>query len=267
MLQFICFGSGSSGNCYYLRSDTEGILIDAGIGWRMTKKYFAAYGIDTTTLRAILVTHDHADHVKAVGYVSAECFLPVYTTAPVLRGINSNYSVRKKLKPGFDRTTTPGETFRVGEFEITPFTVPHDSSDNSGYFIRHHDTRFCLITDAGSVTDTMAQYIKQAQYLVLEANYERERLLTGPYPQYLKDRIVSGNGHLSNVECATAIASHASSDLRHVWLAHLSEENNHPELARKTVEATLREYGIVAGKDFELDVLKRKTPSEVYTLE
>lgn len=261
MLNFISFGSGSSGNCYFLYTETEGLLIDAGIGIRSLKKYFTDYGLTDKTINGILVTHDHADHIKAVGAVSSDWFLPVYATQPVHRGITQNYCVRKKVKPGYERTITYHETFCIGAFEVTPFPVPHDSSDNVGYIIRHDGNTFCIITDAGAITPEIEHAIKEADYLVLESNYEYERLMAGPYPQYLKERIVSGRGHLSNIQCGKAIAENATAKLKHVWLAHLSEENNHPELARKTIEHMLRNYGIIAGEDFKLDVLKRKTPT------
>lgn len=266
MLNFLCFGSGSSGNCYYLYTETEGVLIDAGIGTRMLKKYFADYGLSMSNIKAILITHDHADHVKSVGSLSAELCVPVYSTGAVHHGIEQNYCVRKKIRPGYERYIEHDETFTIGEMVITCFHVPHDSSDNVGYRIIHNGVTFCLITDAGRVTDTMKPFITEANYLVLEANYELGELQRGPYPQYLKDRIVSGNGHLSNEDCGKALAENASPELRHVWLAHLSEENNHPELALKTVETVLRKFGIIAGKDFALDYLKRRKPSEVHHL-
>lgn len=267
MLKFICFGSGSSGNCYYLYTETFGLMIDAGLGTRTLKKHFTDYGLQMSDISAILVTHDHADHVKSVGSLSSDLCLPVYSTAAVHHGIEENYCVRKKIRPGYERYIEHGETFMVGEFEVTSFRVPHDSTDNNGYRVRYGDVTFVLITDAGQVTEEMKPFITEANYLVLEANYEYEKLQAGPYPQYLKERIVSGNGHLSNKECGQALAENASPDLKHVWLAHLSEENNHPELARKTVEMTLREYGLIAGKDFILDVLKRRVPSEIITLD
>lgn len=266
MLNFLCFGSGSSGNCYYLYTETVGILIDAGLGTRTLKKNFADYGLSMSHVSALLVTHDHADHVKSVGSISSEWNLPVYTTPLVHRGIEGNYCVRKKIRPGYERYIQHGESFNIGDLLITCFKVPHDSTDNVGYRIKYGDVTFCLITDAGRVTDEMKPFITEANYLVIESNYELEKLQQGPYPQYLKDRIVSGNGHLSNKECAKSIAENASPELKHVWLAHLSEENNHPELARKTVESVLREYGLITGKDFMLDVLKRRTPSEVQEL-
>ena len=135
------------------------------------------------------------------------------------------------------------------------------------YLVEAQDTVFCLMTDAGRVTDEMATYINRAHYLVIEANHDREMLQQGPYPQHLKERIVCGTGHLNNEACAQAIATNMSEHLRQVWLCHLSEENNHPELARKTVEAVLRSYGIVPGTDLKLEVLKRTMPTGIFDLE
>ena len=122
------------------------------------------------------------------------------------------------------------------------------------------------MTDVGHVTDEMKNVIGLANYLVLEANHDDEMLKNGPYPEHLKSRIKSKIGHLSNRECGVALAENATPNLKHVWLCHLSEENNHPELARKTIEQVLRGYGIIAGTDFKLDVLKRKVPSEIQEL-
>lgn len=266
MLNFICFGSGSSGNCYYLYTEDGGIVIDTGVGIRTLKKHFSNYGLSLSDIKAILITHDHADHVKSVGSLSSDFFLPVYTTREVHKGIENNYCVRGKIKAGYERVITKNETFEIGEFHITPFHVPHDSTDNVGYKIEFGDITFCIMTDIGYVTDEMKPNIGCANYLVIESNYDREMLLRGTYPAYLKERIMSQKGHLSNHECATALVENATPELKHVWLAHLSEENNHPELARKTIEHELRSNGIIAGKDFELDVLKRKTPSEIYKL-
>lgn len=267
MLKFISFGSGSSGNSYLLYTDKDGILIDAGIGVRSLKKALRDYGIPITRIGNILITHDHADHVKSVGSLSTDYKLPVYTTRKVHVGIERNYCVRKKIAPNHVHVIEKNVPFYVGEFKVTPFGVPHDSTDNVGYFVECGGVTFCLITDVGHITEEMHDFISRSNYLVIEANHSVEMLQQGPYPQYLKDRILGPNGHLSNDDCANALADYATPNLRHVWLCHLSEENNHPELARKTVEQILRSKGIVAGKDFELEVLKRKTPSEIYKLE
>ncbi len=266
MLRFISFGSGSSGNCYYLSTGTDGLLLDAGVAIRRLKKYLHDYDITTDSIHNILVTHDHADHIKSVGAISAECNIPVHTTQKVHIGIGKNYSVHKKVPFHLAHVLAKNEQVRIGEFLVTPFSVPHDSSDNVGYRIEYDGIVFCLMTDVGHVTDEMKQYINEANYLVLESNYDEEMLQSGNYPQYLKERIHGPNGHLSNRECGEALANNATDRLKHVWLCHLSEENNHPVLAQKTVEQVLRSYGIIAGKDFGFDVLKRKVASPVFEL-
>jgi phosphoribosyl 1,2-cyclic phosphodiesterase len=266
MLNFISFGSGSSGNCYYLYTEKDGLLIDTGVGLRILKKHFHDFGLKPAQVNYVLVTHDHADHVKSVGSFSCDFNVPVYASRKVHNGIASNYCVRRKIDNENIRVIQEGDTFQLGDFTITSFPVPHDSSDNLGFKIVCEGISFCLMTDAGHVSDEMKTFIGEADYLVIEANHDEEMLRVGPYPQYLKDRILGPIGHLSNKDCAAAIAENATPKLKHVWLCHLSEENNHPELARKTVEMVLQSYGLLPGKDFLLDVLKRKMPSGVFEL-
>ena len=266
MLKFISFGSGSSGNCYFLYTEDDGLMIDVGIGIRLLKKHFHDYGLPITRIKHILLTHDHADHVKSVGSLSHDFDIPVYSTQKVHAGIGNNYCVRKKIDSNQARVIENDRTYTLGAFSITPFDVPHDSNDNVGYEIVVVGKTFCLMTDIGRVTDEMAACISRADYLVIEANHDGEMLAQGPYPQYLKDRIVSGNGHLSNKLCGEAIAQNMKETLQHVWLCHLSEENNHPELARKTVETIMRSYGIIIGNTLQLDVLKRTMPTGIFEL-
>jgi len=266
MIKFISFGSGSSGNCYFLYTETDGLLIDTGVGIRTLKKHFRNYGLNMTMVHRILITHDHADHIKCVGSMSHDYHLPVFATKLVHEGIDKNYCVARKVAPELRHYIEPGVTFQVGAFTVTPFTVPHDSSDNVGYQIVVEDKTFCLMTDVGRVTDEMAAFIGGADYLVIEANHDYEMLQQGPYPQYLKDRITGGNGHLSNKLCGEAIAQNMKETLKHVWLCHLSEENNHPELARKTVETILRSHGVIIKNTLQLDVLKRTMPTGIFEL-
>ena len=266
MLRFISFGSGSSGNCYYLYTETEGLIIDIGIGIRALKKHFRDFGLSLSSIHYVLITHDHADHIKSVGSISHELHLPVYATQGVHSGIDRNYCVQRKLPSDMRREVVPEESFELGTFRITPFCVPHDASENVGYQIEVQGVTFCIITDAGEITSEIGGYISHANFLVIEANHDKEMLIHGNYPKYLKERIQSNTGHLCNGDCGEAIAQYATEKLKSVWLCHLSEENNHPELARKTVEAVLRSYGIVAGKDFELDILKRNTPTGIFEL-
>ena len=267
MLKFISFGSGSSGNCYLLMTSKDALFIDIGVGLRALKKDFREHGLSLSQVHHVLVTHDHADHIKSVGSFSNDYKVPVYTTRQVHVGINRNYIVSQKVTGDLAHVLEKGQTVQIGDFLVTPFSVPHDSSDCVGYFIEAEGSNFCIITDAGSVTDEMKCYIQRARHLVIEANHDEEMVMSGPYPKFLKERILSPTGHLSNRNCAQAVVDNMSDFLRHVWLCHLSEENNHPELARKTVETVLRSYGVIPGVDLQLEVLKRSVPSDIYELE
>lgn len=267
MIKFLCLGSGSSGNCYYLKTEQCSILIDAGIPVRTIKKNLWNYGFSLENIDGVFITHDHADHIKSVGAIANDLGKLIYATEKVHIGINNNYCTTSKVTEPSRRYVYKGETTQIGDLRITPFEVPHDSSDCVGYRIEHQGLTFCLATDVGEVTPAVAEAIGIANYLVLEANHDEEMLQNGPYPNYLKGRIRSNRGHLSNRQCGDALVNYASPGLHNVWLCHLSEENNHPELARKTVEAMLRNYGIIAGKDFGLEVLNRQTPTGVFDLE
>ena len=267
MLKFISFGSGSSGNCYYLATSDDALLIDIGVGVRGLKKNCRDFGVNLSSVHHVLITHDHADHIKSVGSFSNDFDVPVYATEKVHKGINRNYCITQKIAPERRLLLEKGRTITIGDFLVTPFGVPHDSSDNVGYFIEAGGTNICIITDAGSVTEEMRQFIGRARHLVIEANHDIEMVKDGPYPQFLKDRILSATGHMNNHDAGATIAENMSEQLQNVWLCHLSEENNHPELARKTVESVLRSYGIVAGTDLRLEVLKRTTPTGPFELE
>lgn len=266
MLKFISLGSGSSGNCYLLCADNDCIMIDCGVGVRSLKKFIRQYDLSLQKVKNIILTHDHADHVKAVGSISKDYGIPVYATELVHKGVQENWAVHKKIEPSLVHFIEKQKQIRLGEFLITPFDVPHDSLDCVGYLIEYDTIKFVLVTDCGHITDEILSYISQADYLVLEANHEPEKLMAGPYPAHLKKRIMGDNGHLSNESCANAIITGATPKLKHVWLCHLSDENNHPELARKTIESVLRDSGIIPGVDFKMDILKRKTPSGLYEL-
>lgn len=266
MFRFISFGSGSSGNCYYLYTDTDGLMIDVGIGSRMIKRYFKEYGLSLSQLHNIIITHDHADHVKSVGSVCRDSGVPVYATAEVHKGIYKNYCVKYKVPFEQQKIIEKSVPIQLGDFTVMPFHVPHDSSDNVGYKIVCDGTVFTLMTDVGHFTDEMKRIIGETNYLVIEANYDLEMLQNGSYPPNLKQRISNGNGHTCNNDCGEMIATYATERLKHVWLCHLSAENNHPELARKTVETILTEHNITVGQDFQLDVLKRTSPMGAFEL-
>jgi len=258
--------SGSSGNCYYLGTDDYGILIDAGIPVRQIRQHLALVGIPFERIRAVFVTHDHADHIKSLGNLGEKAHLPVYATRDTHRGINNNYCMSEKLVSCV-RYVEKDVPLQFNDFVITPFEVPHDGTDNVGYLIDAAGRKFCFVTDLGHIPESVASYIDQAEYLIIEANYDEDMLRMGKYPKFLKDRITSPVGHLCNKVTAQFLAAHCSEHLKYVWLCHLSNENNHPEIAYKTVEGELRSVGIIPGRDVVLTALKRTTPSELYLFE
>ena len=264
-IKFLSLASGSSGNCYYLGTDTYAILIDAGIGIRTIKKSLKDHNLSLDLVKAVFVTHDHADHIKSVGNLGEKAGIPIYATPETHKGINRSYCVTLKLQNcvHFVYKEVPMQ-FR--DFTITPFEVPHDGTDNVGYCIEIDGKTFCFLTDLGHITETAAKFICKANYLILEANYDEEMLQMGRYPLHLKQRIAGPNGHLSNRETADFLATHYSEKLKNVWLCHISKDNNHPELALKTVEMKFIEHGIVLGKDLQVSVLKRTTPSPMLEL-
>ena len=253
---FFSLSSGSCGNCYYLGNSHYGLLIDAGIGPRVIKKRLAEYGISLSSIYGVLITHDHFDHIKSVGYLGEKLHIPVYATRKVHRAI-LNYPMLQCNLNGSKRVVEKGVSFEIEDFRITPFDVTHDSADNAGYFFEFGNHKLTLATDVGAITDELAYYICRANHLVIESNYDDEMLQKGNYPYHLKQRITCGTGHLSNRETAEFLANNYAAHLRNIWLCHLSGDNNHPELAYETTKNRLKAKGINVGQHVNLYVLKR----------
>jgi phosphoribosyl 1,2-cyclic phosphodiesterase len=265
-LYFLSLASGSSGNCYYLGTPGYGILIDAGIGIRTIKKGLKDNGIDFSKIVALLITHDHVDHIKTAGCLGEKYQIPVYTTQAVHKGIEKSHYV-EDVPSSSQRIIEKEKPFLIRDFRITAFEVPHDSTDNVGYLVEFGNHTFTFATDVGHITETAGAYMSKANHLVIEANYDEEMLRSGSYPHFLKERVSSPTGHLSNREAAEFLAAHYHPGLKNIWLCHLSRDNNHPELAYKTVDIRLFNEGIRVGKDVALATLKRSTPSELYEFE
>lgn len=260
------FASGSSGNCYYLGIGQQGILVDAGAATRTVRKHLRDAGIAMEDIRAVFITHDHADHIKGVVSLGERLHIPIYATARTHEGIGRSYCVKERLYTSA-RTLEKGVPVHVGDFCIEAFEVPHDGTDNVGYCIEADGHTIVFMTDLARVPASAEPFVARANYLVLEANYDTEMLQNGPYPPYLKERIAGPRGHFSNTAAAEFLATHWHPGLHHVWLCHLSQENNHPDLVLKTFELRLKEAGIQVGQDLQLTPLKRTTPSEMYELE
>lgn len=265
-MKFMSLASGSNGNCYYIETDGCALIIDAGIGGRTIKKRLKVAGVDMANVQAVLVTHDHSDHIKGVGSLSEIFGKPVYSTEGVLNNMNKNYRMNPKVDVASKRLITKGEQFHIGDMQIVAFTVPHDASDNVGYKIQSGGVTFALVTDAGYVTEEIKAMISDADYLVIESNYDEEMLENGPYPLVLRNRIASENGHLSNRQCSELFAKMDFVNLKKVFLCHLSAHNNTADSAYSCVKAGLEMLKKRTGQEIELKVLPRLQSTEVFLL-
>lgn len=265
-LKFLSFGSGSSGNCYFLGTSEYGILIDAGVGIRTLKKVLKENELGLEKIVAVFITHDHADHIKTVGCLGEKYGIPVYATEAVHRGIEKSRYVAEPLYSS-RRFLEKEVPLQIRDFTLTAFEVPHDGTDNVGYHIIYGEHKLTIATDVGHITETVARYLRMGNHLIVEANYDEEMLRQGNYPYFLKERIISPTGHLSNRETAEFLAQNFDLHVKNIWLCHLSKDNNHPELACKTVEMAMSQYGIRIGKDVNLSALKRNNPSDVFYFE
>ena len=246
-LNFISFGSGSSGNCSYIGDDNEGMLIDAGVAPDVVEKELARHGIGVDRIRAVLVTHDHSDHVRYIYPLVRKRFqIGVYCTPRTLNGILRRHSISNRIKD-YHHAIYKEHPFRVGNFTVTAFEVSHDGTDNSGFIIRYGGRNMVVATDMGVITERADFYMRQADYLMIEANYDEQMLTNGTYPEYLKARIRSALGHLGNTDTAEYLRKIYTPKLRNVFLCHLSKDNNKPELALAEVEKALTEAGATVG--------------------
>ncbi len=230
--------SGSSGNCALISSGDTSLLIDAGISMKRTVKALREFEICPQALSGILITHSHTDHVSGLGMLSKYFGIPVYaprTVAGVLRWAASGAEA-------YLREIEPETPFDVGEIKVTAFATPHDSPGSVGYRLSA-DAELGFCTDLGYITDEVADALLGADAVVLEANHDVEMLRCGAYPPYLKRRILSNTGHLSNGDCARFAAALAKSGTEYIILGHLSRENNSPEIAMSAVLDALRASG------------------------
>lgn len=222
-------------------------------------------GLDFENIMGVLVTHDHADHIRAVGTLGERVHLPIYATQLIHEGIDRNYGVREKLKTS-RRYFEKEQEWTLFDLTINTFTINHDSTECVGYVIDYNDQRFMIATDCGEPNDELEAYLRTANHIVIEANHDEAMLLNGPYPTYLKERILSPRGHQSNVTCGTLLADNYHAGIRNVFLCHLSHENNDPQVALNTVSDILLDAGIVAGEDLFVTPLERLKPSPIYAL-
>ena len=264
MLKFMSFSSGSCGNCYYLGTEKGGIVIDAGVSLRRLKKALQENELDMNSFSAVLVTHDHLDHIRHLGSFCKRLNKPVYTTADIHRALARHTFTAPTIGP-CRKVLEEGMWNQVGDFKVRYFVVPHDATQTVGYAIEAEGRIFVIMTDVGRMTDEAVEFARQADTVVVESNYDMDMLLSGPYTHELKMRIVQGCGHLSNDECASAVKRFWHDGLRNIFLCHLSDNNNTHKIAADCTAAALEEIGVTKGQ-VSLRCLPREYPSQMFTL-
>jgi phosphoribosyl 1,2-cyclic phosphodiesterase len=264
MLNFCSLSSGSSGNCYYLGNEFHGILIDAGISASSIRKFLKEMNISMQTIMGVLITHNHIDHIRGLQVLARKNSIPVFTSAKIWESILTPYI---NISRDCIREIPLQKKFHLAGFDIEAFPVYHDAPETIGFHICCGEKKITVATDLGHICDTAAPYMKEANLLVIESNYDELMLENGKYPYYLKTRIKSDNGHLGNHQTSAFLADIINENLSHICLAHLSKNNNTPEMALSAFYDTLSERGIQLIKNQHISVLKRNTPTEMIRLD
>lgn len=255
-MEFCTLFSGSSGNSLLVTTGKTTILIDAGVSASRIAGAMAEVGIPGSTVNAVIVTHEHRDHVSGVDVLTRKFQFPFYGTAPTLDAMRR----KRMLKDDqFTRACTSGVEFTIGDLAITPFSIPHDASGPVGYRITDGRSTLAIATDLGHMNDELFANFEGCALVLLESNHDVEMLTNGVYPQDLKDRILGSNGHLSNDVAAETVVKLIAHGTKKVVLGHLSKENNTPQLAYDTVAAELARNGITVGTDVALSVAPRES--------
>lgn len=257
MIKFQSIVSGSSGNCILFCCNKTKILIDCGISGKKITAYLNDMGINPCEIDKILVTHEHIDHTNGVGIISRKFDIPVLASEGTWEGMEIG-----KIKDENMFWFAKNKTFDIGDVRITPFDIPHDAMQPTGYVIEAEGRKVAIATDIGHITDTVTDSLTGCEAVILEANYDEHMLQSGPYPQNLKKRISGKNGHLANKDAGTLAAYLAKNGTKHIMLGHLSNENNSPEIAFSEVARELDFGGIQVGKDVMLSVAPRYDISE-----
>ncbi len=231
---FLPLASGSKGNCLFVGSPKSRVLIDAGISATTILERLNGALIDPKTIQAILVTHEHSDHIKGLALLAYKLQVPVLTNAETAKGIVASLGERPKFK-----IFTTGETFQFGDLEVHPFSIPHDTLDPVAFTIRVGAIKLGICADLGHATSLVKKQLERCDYLYLEANHEPSWVHASKRPAMLKQRILGKQGHLSNQDCGLLLKEIFHSGLKHVHLAHLSSECNAEAVALKVVSEIL----------------------------
>jgi len=264
-LCFMSLGSGSSGNCAYVGTREAGILVDAGVDADFVFEQLERNGIKGSQVKGIILTHDHNDHIKCCYKILRNHkHIRLLCTPRTLNGLLRRHNVSTRIKD-YQTPCYIEIPFKLAGLDITAFATSHDGTDNVGYSISAGGKTFVVATDMGIITERAEHYMAQANYLMIESDYDEQMLTTGRYAEYLKSRIRSAVGHLSNDDAAQFVGSHYHEGLKYVFLCHLSHDNNTPQIAWDTVAHALQARNVTVG-DASNNLTQRDRDVQLYVL-
>lgn len=262
-MKYISLSSGSCGNSHYVEGTDTKMIVDAGISGKKITEHLATHGRDLQGLNAILVTHEHFDHIQAVGILSRKFDAPIFATEKTWEQMRKHVG---KIADKNIQIFNKGETLEIGSMEVDTFGISHDAVDPVGYAFRQNNQKIAIVTDIGMITEEVFNKIKGSDIAVVESNYDEEMLAYCSYTYQLKQRIRSEMGHLSNSEAGYLGMALVKSGTKKLLLAHLSKESNLPQIAFQTVGSILTSNGM-GPDDVSLDVMQRGRVSKMYSIE
>lgn len=265
-MRLVSIASGSSGNCIYIGSERTHILIDAGISNKRIEQGLNEIGLKGSELDAVLVTHEHSDHVKGIGVLARKYEIPVYGTKETLEELGGMKSLGEYPRELF-MPVRPDVPFSIGDMELSPFSIDHDAANPVAYRVKHGRRSVAVATDMGHFDQYVIEHLQGLDALLIESNHDVNMLETGPYPYYLKRRILGDHGHLSNENAGRLLSLVLHDGLKHILLGHLSKENNYEALAYETVKLEIDQADSpYRSADFPITVAKRDAMSPIVNL-
>ncbi len=246
--------SGSSGNAALIATENTRILIDAGLSMRELGKRLAATGEDLNRLDAVLITHEHSDHIAGLPVLARRLKKPCFLTR--LTGPRIDWGAGEPTLVPFQA----GAAFSIGDIDVQSFSIPHDAVDPVGFCFHAHGIRIGIATDLGYIPESIKYHLRRTDLLLLEANHDLDMLKVGPYPWSVKQRVMSRVGHLSNLHMQDYLLEDFDSATAHLVLGHLSEHNNHPEIVRMVARQSLDQRGFAT----QLSIAEQHRPSPVF---
>jgi phosphoribosyl 1,2-cyclic phosphodiesterase len=257
-LRICVLGSGSRGNCTWIATERTRVLVDAGFGFKETSARLAAVGQSLQGCDAIVISHEHQDHIGGLRSLVKKLRIPVY----IAPAANDAVQWDEKMKAiSYFQTFNPGQKFAVGDIEFAPFSIPHDAADPVAFAFETQGIKAAVVTDLGYIPEIVKQHVRSCHCLIFESNHDLEMLKVGPYPWFVKQRVMSRHGHLSNRTTAQFLSDDYDGSAQVLVLAHMSDANNHPEIVRLTALDALSRRNI---DGTALHLAMQDSPTQVF---